>query len=198
MNSDVSNFCYTKDMLKIPKNAKKVFEGLRSEIYQWEQELFDGTTTTFELIHRASSVTVFAIADGKIIVQKQEQPFKDAPFLCLVGGIVDKGEEPLEAAKRELLEETGYASEDWELWQVAGMRGYIHWENNVYIARACSKISEMKLDAGEKIELSWASLDEFLKMLDDPTFRHKDLFRDLLEIRDNAEKKAAFAELLGL
>jgi ADP-ribose pyrophosphatase len=104
---------------KIPPNAKKVFTGIISDIYQWEQELFDGTTTTFERIRFKDGAFVIATVGEKVIITHQEQP-AHTPFIGLPGGGFDTyDEDPLECAKRELLEETGYVSDHWEPWMVS-------------------------------------------------------------------------------
>jgi ADP-ribose pyrophosphatase len=87
----------------LPKHAKKVFEGIIFDVYQWEQKMFDGTTQTFEKLKRPDTVTVIPIThDGMIMLTKQEQPGKQA-FVGAAGGRVDYGEGIIEAAKRELL-----------------------------------------------------------------------------------------------
>lgn len=53
---------YVPDGAKLlPKEAKKVFSGVISEVYQWPQELFDGTTATFEMIKRPDTVKIVAV-----------------------------------------------------------------------------------------------------------------------------------------
>ncbi len=44
--------------LKSPE-AKRVFKGVRFDVYQWKQKRYDGTKATFELIKRADSIIVF-------------------------------------------------------------------------------------------------------------------------------------------
>ena len=186
-------------MKNVPENAKLVFEGVRCKVYHWDQEMFDGTTAVFEKVVRLPAVTVFAIQDGKISMQEQIQPHKKESFLCLPGGMVDKeGENILEAAKRELIEETGLESKDWEFWKISGVSGYIHWENHIYIARDCEKVAELKLDAGEKIENKLVTFDEFFSFLEDPRFRHRDFLGDLYRIRESEEETLAFKKLLGI
>ena len=52
--------------------------------------------------------------DDRIICQTQYKHGPQKISLTLPGGIVDPGEEPLETAQRELLEETGYVCQDWK------------------------------------------------------------------------------------
>ncbi len=94
----------------LPTNAKRVFKGVLFDIYQWEQAGYDGQIKIFEKAKRADSAMVIPVtSEGKIILCEQEQPGKHQ-FTGLIGGRLDQGEGPLEAAKRELLEEAGYAS----------------------------------------------------------------------------------------
>ncbi len=184
-------------MEHLPKNAKKVFEGIRSDIYHWQQELFDGNKAIFEKIHRLPTVTIIAVVEGQIVVQNEEQPGK-APFIAVPGGIRDRGEEALAAAQRELLEETGLVSDDWVEWKNLGSRGYLHWENHFFIARNCRKVADQKLDAGEKISGRRAALDEFLKLADDDTFRNRDLSIHMYRMRLDPKLKEQFKNLLKI
>jgi ADP-ribose pyrophosphatase len=186
-------------MQDLPDHAKIVFKGIRCTIYHWEQAMYDGSTRTFEVVHRPPSATIIALVDGKIALQRQTQPHQDGYFICLPGGWADvEGEIIEDTAARELMEETGLSSDDWELWKIAGVGGFIHWENHIYVARNCRETGEMRLDGGEQIENGLVTLDEFFTLLDDPHFRHKDLLQDFYQIRDDEEKKDTFKKLLGL
>lgn len=50
---------------------------------------------------------------GRFLVFEQTKYAAQGTSLAPVGGYLNKGEDPLQAAKRELLEETGYESDDW-------------------------------------------------------------------------------------
>lgn len=155
----------------IPANATKVFKGKLFDVFQWEQELFDGKKITFEKLKRPDTVNVIPITtDGKIVVSEQEQPGTESFIGCL-GGRLDEGEEPLEAAKRELLEETGMEADEFVLWDSLQLIDKIDWAIYTFIAKGVRKVKEQDIEAGEKIKLKFVSFDEFLKLVTQDNFR---------------------------
>lgn len=178
-----------------PKNAKCVFKGIIHEIWQWEQEMFDGSKQVFEKIKRPSSASVIAVVDDKIIFQEQEQPCR-VPFLSLPGGRCDEGEEPIESAKRELLEETGYASDNIILWKEIKMPSTMAWKKHIFVARNCKRVQDPKLENGEKIKNKFISFDELLMISENDKFRDKDLIRLFLHMRLHPEEREEFRKFL--
>lgn len=59
-------------------------------------------------------INVIAITkDGRFVMESQYRHGIGDTFYELCGGVIDEGETPLEAAKRELLEETGFGGGEW-------------------------------------------------------------------------------------
>ncbi|EKD29833.1 MAG: NUDIX hydrolase [uncultured bacterium (gcode 4)] len=167
--------------MKIPDSAERVFEGKTFDVYQWEQEMFDGSTKIFEKLKRNHSVDIVAVSeDGDICIIEEEQPGR-APFLGLVWWSCEDGEEPVETAKRELLEETGLVSEDWQLFKSHTPSSRIDYMSHMFIARNCKKIRDQHLDpGGEKIKIRTVKWDEFLDIVADPKFRVQEFAVEVL------------------
>lgn len=154
----------SKSKQSMPENAKRVFKGVIFDVYQWEQEMYDGTKATFEKLRRPDTVVVFPVLpDGKILLIEEEQPGK-GPFTGAPGGRVDEGEEILDAAKRELLEETGYQAEEFILLDSVQPISKIDWRVYTFVAKGVKKVADIKPDAGEKIKLRVSSFDELLHL----------------------------------
>lgn len=61
--------------MAIPDHAQLVFTGKTFDVYQWEQEMFDGSTKTFEKLRRNHSIDIVAVdQDKKIYILEEEQP----------------------------------------------------------------------------------------------------------------------------
>ncbi len=181
---------------RIPSHAHKVFTGKIFDVWQWEQEQFDGSTKTFESVARPDTAQVIATTeDDRLLVLHQEQPGRP-PFLCVAGGVVEKNMDPLEEAKRELLEETGYASDDWTLWQTFQPHYKTVFTAYYYIARRCRKVQDPQPDSGERITVESVSFDDFLRLSDRDDFRNPELLVALLRMRIHDTKRQSFRTLL--
>ena len=184
-----------KSKQPIPEHAKCVFSGVLFDTYQWEQKLFDGTTKTFEKIKRPDTVSVFAVLpDGRILLTEQEQPGK-APFIAATGGQVDRGEDVLTAAKRELLEESGYEADTFVLWHAEQPVAKIEWAIYNFIAKGLRKVKDLHLDAGEKIKLKPVSFDEFIELASHKDFYEKEIVDLVLRARLDPAKMVDLKKL---
>jgi ADP-ribose pyrophosphatase len=183
--------------MKIPPEAKKVFAGSQFDVYQWAQKMFDGSEEVFEVVKRPDSVQVIAVSGDNLVISDEEQPGRGR-FYSLFGGVKEKGEDPLEAAKRELREESGLASTDWELYRVFCSPGRVLWDVHIFIARDCRKAGDQALDAGEKITPQSVSVDTFFAMLGKTDFRGRELLFDLaVEYQTAAGKERIRQYLFG-
>lgn len=181
----------------LPKNAKSVFKGKIFEVWQWDQKMFDGSVEIFERLVRPDTAQVIAAVGAKILIQEQEQPDKAHSFASIPGGRCEEGEDPLAAAKRELLEETGYVSDDWVIWRKEQPIGKIIWTVHTYIARNCRYEKTPALDAGEKIKTRLISFDDFLMLSEDPAFyERKDLCCAMIRARFDNTYQEEFKKLI--
>lgn len=186
-----------KSKQPIPESAKKVFSGKIFDVYQWEQELFDGSKTIFEKLKRPDTVAVFPVlSDGKIILTEQEQPGKN-PFMGACGGRAEEGETPLEAARRELLEESGYTADHFILWDAQQPTSKIEWAVYTFIAKGLKKAADINLDAGEKIKLKPVSFDELIQLGSDENFYEKEVIFKFFEAKFDEKKREELKNLFN-
>lgn len=100
-------------------------------------------------------VNVVAVrADGAFLLFRQVKYGVEGTTLAPVGGYLDHGEEPLAAAQRELLEETGHEADEWVplgRYVVDGNRG--GGVGHLYLARGARRVAEPDADDLEEQEL---------------------------------------------
>ena len=98
---------------------------------------------------------VIAVAeDGRFLLFRQTKYAVEGTTLGPVGGYLDPGEAPLDAARRELLEETGYEASEWTSlgrYVVDGNRGC--GVGHLFLARGARKVAEPEADDLEEQEL---------------------------------------------
>ncbi len=181
--------------MAIPEGATKVFTGQIFDVYQWEQELFDGSKATFEKLGRVDTVEVLATSGDQVYYARQSQP-QQKNYIGLFGGRIDAGETPQQAAVRELREEAGMQSSDWELYKSYRPYNKMEWQVHVFIARDCQVVGDQALDAGEQIEMAHAGFEEFLSIMESDQYVGKELLIDVLKMRLHPDKLAAFQKKL--
>lgn len=184
-----------KSRQPLPENAERVFKGKIFDVYQWQQELYDGSKTTFEKLKRPDTLVVFPVLDnGQILLTEQEQPGKE-PFIGATGGRAEEGEDVLSAAKRELLEESGYEASEFILWHSEQPVSKIEWAVYIFIAKGLRKSAELNLDAGEKIKMKPVSFDELLDIGTQSNFYEKEVTPHFYEAKLDPEKRKELQEL---
>ena len=157
----------------IPKEAIRVFTWVRSEVFQCDQVMFDGSLARFERVRFLDWAFVIAILpNDRILVTHQIQPWR-TEFISLPGGSLDTPEEDaIMCAKRELIEETGYESNELVPWLRFDGTSNVMTYTHFFIARNCQWKRDIAPDPGEKIQVFDVSFDEFLELSSNPWFHH--------------------------
>lgn len=166
------------------------------DVYQWPQQMFDGSTHTFEMLKRPDTIEVLGVIDDKIIVLEEEQPDRP-PYYGIPGGRHDyEAETELEAAKREMLEETGLTFKHWRLINAAQSHGKIEHFVYLFLAFDVASKTHQNLDNGEKIKIMELTLPEVKKLLHNPKTRY--LPAELLEAVNSIEEILHLPEYEGV
>lgn len=141
-------------------STKPIFEGKIITLQVDTVRLPDGKTATREVVRHPGAVAVLALHDGKMLVVDQ---FRQPMGRCEVeipAGKLEHGEDPMEAARRELEEETGYRCGDIKLLQsFYTSPGFADEIIHLYVTQDL-EIGEMSPDEDEFLELSEITLEE--------------------------------------
>ncbi len=151
-----------------PIGGEQVYDGA---IFSVRRERFrhdDGGEVTREWVVHPGAVSVLA-HDGEslfLVAQPREAVGEEALLEIPAGKLDEDGEEPLEAARRELSEEIGKRADSWRhLTTYYSSAGFTDEENHVYLATDLSD-HPAESEEEERIEIRrvpFAALDETIE-----------------------------------
>ena len=126
-------------------------------------ELPDGRQNPeFYVLEYPDWVNVIAITeDGQFVMERQYRHGLGKTCFEISAGVMEKGETPLEAAKRELMEETGYGEGEWtNIMNVSGNSSTTNNISHCFVAKGVKKISGQHLDSTEDLEIVLLSREQ--------------------------------------
>ena len=149
-------------------NSQEIYNGRVFRITRDDVELSNGYKTTREVVHHRGGVVIASEKDGKILMVKQfRYPTKEVLYELPAGKLDKTGEEILDAAKRELEEETGHIANTWEplgfIWTSPGFCS-----EKLYLFKASDLTqTHQHLDKGEVLDYIAIDKNEVFSMIKD-------------------------------
>lgn len=135
-------------------------------------------------VHPGGVCIVPVLENGDLVMVKQYRGAIGKIIYEFPAGKIDKGEEPFETAQRELKEETGYSSDDWQnLGGIYPCPGYCTETLFMFIARDC-KAGTQNLDPGELVELCTMTKSEALQKVSSGEIRDAKTIAGLMFLLD--------------
>ena len=157
-----------KDLTEKKLSSEQVFDGTLLKVYRDAVRLPDGSAATREYIKHPGAVAVVPLfEDGRVLLERQFRYPHHREFIEVPAGKLDPGEPPLDTAKRELLEETGYVAAQWtRVGVIHTAIAYTDEAIEIFLARRLEE-RERKLDAGEFLETFSVPFEEAVEMIRD-------------------------------
>jgi len=164
----VENEAPREDLTERSLGGETVFQGSFLSVRRDRVSLPDGQEVSREYVQHPGAVAVVALTgDGRIVMERQHRYPLQRDFIEVPAGKREAGESPLETARRELQEETGYAASHWERLGVIH-NAIAYSDESIEIYRATGLTAgASNLDRGEFLEVLLLPLTEVLAMARD-------------------------------
>ena len=135
-------------------NSERIYQGKIVALRVDTVELSSGRTTKREIVEHGACTAIVAIdsGDNVLLVRQYRKPVEKV-LLEIPAGLVEQGEKPLDCARRELEEETGFSAERWEkLGFFYTSPGFCTEDMHLYLATGLSP-AKRDADYDENIEM---------------------------------------------
>lgn len=141
-----------------------IYEGRIIKVFTKEISFEDGHSSTYEFVEHKPSVALIPIIEDKIIIVEQYRPAVERKCLEIPAGLIESDENPIETARRELEEETGYYAENIiELLSAFSSPGFSTEKTHFFLAQKLKK-TQQKLDPDEEINVKFFTIEKLMTM----------------------------------
>jgi ADP-ribose pyrophosphatase len=150
-------------------SSREVYHGPAFRVTADEVLEPSGVRTRRDIVHHSGSVVILAIEEGKgeprVLLERQYRHAARQMLWELPAGRIDEGENDLHAAKRELLEETGYTASRWRcILRFYASPGFLAEAMNLYFARGL-RPGPAQPEADEVIHIRMVPLSAAVRMV---------------------------------
>lgn len=148
-------------------STKPIFEGRMISLQVDTVELPGGGTATREIVKHPGAAAVLALLDGKLLVVEQFRKPLEKMQVEIPAGKLDPNEDPMEAAARELEEETGYRAKSLKLLHAFYTSpGFADEKLYIYVADGLEP-GKMQLDSDEFLSVESITFEEAQRYIEE-------------------------------
>ncbi len=146
-------------------SSRLIYDGKILKLYVDKVGLPDGGTASREIVRHSGGAAALLIREGKVALVKQFRYAYGKETYEIPAGKLERGEQPLPAAVRELREETGYFAQAKEFLKIYPSPGYTDEIIYVFIAENAEFVGQ-KTDGDEFLNIEFIPLPEVVKMIE--------------------------------
>jgi ADP-ribose pyrophosphatase len=143
-----------------------LYEGRVFKLLRENVTLNNGVTVDLDVIHHPGASAMIPISDNDNVILIKQYRHAIGDFIWEIpAGTLDPNETPLECAKRELIEETGFSANTWQkLGEITPVPGYSNERIHMFLA-ADLVPAEQDLDKDEVLDVHEVSLGKAVEMI---------------------------------
>lgn len=136
------------------------------EMYAENITLENGVTTTIDVLRHPGAAAIVPMLDPETLILIRQYRHAVGEFIWEIpAGTLDPGETPMDCARRELIEETGFSAKTWEaLGPIVPVPGYSDERIHLYLATDLTPAAQ-HLDGDEVLAVHHIGLGEVLEMV---------------------------------
>jgi len=149
-------------------SSRTVFKGRVFKVVSQEVAEPDGVRVRRDIVQHPGSIVILAVDDSvkppRVLLERQYRHAAGARLWELPAGSLEPGENPLPAAKRELLEETGFTARKWKpALRFYVSPGFLTESMHIYLATGLKK-GEAQPEDDERIAVRFFPLPQAVQM----------------------------------
>lgn len=147
---------------------RTLYSGKIVDLHKDDVVFPDGSKHIREVVGHKPAVAVVPMLDSNTIIMiRQYRYVVGKTLLEIPAGLIDLGEQPRTAAKRELLEETGYKTRSLtSLGSLYSSPGFTEEKITMYMANDLIQVGDQNLDHGEYVTVKPVTLESALSMIE--------------------------------
>lgn len=145
--------------------GKTVFGGGHMSVQEVHLRMGGKRLTRYRVITNDSAVVIPFLDDDTVLMEKQYRFTVEGDLLEFPAGLVEKGEKPIDTARRELEEETGYRAKRVEFLFYAYPSPGVKVERAYYFVAHGLTRTRTSLDEGERIRVLRIKVGNLLRMI---------------------------------